>query len=206
MKRLPKHLRKEIGRCRSCKELIWWGYRYGRPLPYNVGFENDGTPYRRNPHKESCPFASDYQPSGRGNLRARADAHIEAVNRWKESCVCDKPLRDVDWGRLAIYDVPEKHAVRVAVKLVERGGPFERWHAMDAIRHFVGIAVEEKMVVALLIKPALFNRVHQHLHGVALSVFGDMSERKPVWVAGYRLEPSSVLQACNLATLQNCRT
>ena len=69
MKRLPKHLRKEIGRCRSCKALIWWGYRYGRPLPYNVGFEDDGTPYRRNPHKETCPFASDYQPSSRGNLR-----------------------------------------------------------------------------------------------------------------------------------------
>ena len=205
MRYIPKHLRREIRRCRSCNDFIWWGYRYGRPLPFNVGFENDGTPYKRNPHKETCPFASDYQPSGRGNLRARADAHTEAVNRWRESCVCDKPLRAVDWGTLAIYDVPEKHAIRVAVKLVERGGPFERWHAMDTVKHFHGIAVEEKMVVALLIKPALFNRVHQHLHGVVLSVFGDMSERKPVWVAGYRLEPSSALQSCKPATLQNCR-
>ena len=206
MRWIPKHLRKEIGRCRSCKELIWWGYRYGHPVPFDVGFENDGTPYRRKLHRESCPFASDYQPRSRGNLRARADAHTEAVNQWKASCDTDKVLRDVDWTTLAIYDVPEKHAVRVAVTLVERGGPFERWHAMDTIRHFYGIAVEEKMVVALLIKPALFNRVHQHLHGGALPVFGDMSERKPVWVAGYRLEPSSVLQDCNPATLQNRRT
>ena len=158
MGRIPKHLRKEIGRCRSCKELIWWGYRYGRPFPYNVGFESDGTPYRRGPHKETCPFASEYQPSSRGNLRARADAHTEAVNRWKQSCVSDKVPPDVDWTTLAIHDVPEKHAVRLAVKLTERGGPFEMWHAMDAIRHFYGIAVEEKRVVAILITPALFNR------------------------------------------------
>ena len=205
MRRIPKHLRKEIGRCRSCKELIWWGYRYGRPFPYNVGFESDGTPYRRGPHKETCPFASEYQPSSRGNLRARADAHTEAVNRWRQSCASDKALRDVDWTTLAIHDVPEKHAVRLAVKLTERGGPFETWHAMDAIRHFYGIAVEEKRVVAILMTPALFNRIHAHVHGFALSVFGEMAERKPVWVAGYRLEPSILLQPCNPATLQNRR-
>ena len=51
MRRIPKNLRhrKEIGRCRSCDELIWWGHRYQRPFPYNVGFERDGTPYRKHP-------------------------------------------------------------------------------------------------------------------------------------------------------------
>ena len=193
MRRLSKNLRKEIGSCRSCKEYIWWGYRYGRPFPYNVGFENDGTPYRRNPHKESCPFASDYQSKSRGNLRARADAYTKAKHRWQQSCVSDKKHLLVDWRTLAIYDVPEKHAVRLAVKLVERGGPFEAWHAMDAVRHFYGIGVEEKRVVAVLVSPAFFNRIHEHLHGLTLSVFREMAERKPVWVAGYRLEPSCVL-------------
>ena len=84
-----KNMRKEIGICRSCKAYIWWGYRFGRPFPYDVGFENDGTPYRRGPHKESCPFASEYQPKSRGNLRERADAYREAVNQWKASCESD---------------------------------------------------------------------------------------------------------------------
>ena len=200
-----KNMRKEIGICRSCKAYIWWGYRFGRPFPYDVGFENDGTPYRRGPHKEPCPFASEYQPKSRGNLRERADAHTEAVNQWKASCESDKELRPVDWTTIAIYAVPEKHAVRVAWKLTERGAPFESWHPRDTFPHFSGIAVEEKMVVAILIKPALFNQVHRHLHGFTMSVFGEMSERKPVWVAGYRLEPSCVLQPCNLAELQDGR-
>ena len=189
MRHRLKNMRKEIGICRSCKAYIWWGYRFGRPFPYDVGFENDGTPYRRGPHKESCPFASEYQPKSRGNLRDRADAHTEAVNQWKASCESDKELRPVDWTTIAIYNVPEKHAVRVAWKLTERGAPFESWHPRDTFPHFSGIAVEEKIVVAILIKPALFNRIHQHLHGFTMSVFGDMSERKPIWVAGYRLEP-----------------
>ena len=96
-----KNLRKEIGICRSCNALIWWGYRFGRPFPYDVGFEKDGTPYRRSPHKESCPYASDYQPSNRGNLRDRADAHTEAVRRWK-AVVCVRystTPRRLDSGR-----------------------------------------------------------------------------------------------------------
>ena len=188
-----KNLRKEIGICRSCNALIWWGYRFGRPFPYDVGFENDGTPYRRSPHKESCPYATDYQPSNRGNLRDRADAHTEAVRRWKESCASDTPPRPVDWTAVVIHAVPEKHAVRLAMKLVERGGPFEAWHPQDIFSHLHGIAIEENQVVAILITPALFNRIHQYLHREMLSVFSDMSGRQPVFVAGYRLEPSCVV-------------
>ena len=188
-----KNLRKEIGICRSCNALIWWGYRFGRPFPYDVGFENDGTPYRRVPHKETCPYASDYQPQSRGNLRDRADAHTEAVQRWKLSCASDTALRPVDWTAVVIHAVPEKHAARVAWKLAERGGPYNTWHPRDIIPHFVGIAVEAKKVVAILVRPVVFNRIHQHLHGELLSVFGKMTERQPVFVAGYRLEPSCVV-------------
>ena len=83
MRRIPKNLRhiKEIRRCRSCDELIWWGYRYQRPFPFNVRFEKDGTPYRSSPHRETCLFATDYEPNTRSNLRDRADAHTVAVNR-----------------------------------------------------------------------------------------------------------------------------
>ena len=199
-----KNMPKEIGICRRCDAYIWWGYRYGRPFPYDVGFEKDGTPYRRKPHKETCPYASDYQPQSRRNMRDRADAHTEAVRRWKQSCEPDTEHLPLDWTTLTIYDVPEKHAARLAWKLVERGGPFARWHPQDIFSHLHGIAIEEKRVVAILIRPALFNFIHHHLHGFMMSVFGEMSERKPVWVAGYRLEPSCVLQACNLVELQHC--
>ena len=145
-----KILEKRSGFAEVAMALIWWGYRFGKPFPYDVGFEKDGTPYRRAPHKETCPYASDYQPSNRGNLRDRADAHTEAVRRWKESCASDTAPRPVDWTAVVIHAVPEKHAVRLAVKLVERGGPFEAWHAMDAVWHFHGIAIEEKRVVAIL--------------------------------------------------------
>ncbi len=193
MKHKLKNMRKEIGVCRRCDEYIWWGYRYGRPFPYDVGFEKDGTPYRRKPHKETCPFASDYQLPSRQNMRDRADAHTEAVRRWQQSCESDKEHLPIDWTRLAIYDVLEKHGMRVSWKLVERGGPFARWHPMDVVSHLQGIAVADKQVVAVLVRDAFFNFIHHHLHGFMMSVFGEMTERKPVRVAGYRLEPSCVL-------------
>lgn len=204
MKYRLKNMPKEIGICRRCDAYIWWGYRYGRPFPYDVGYEQDGTPYRRKPHKESCLYASDYQLPSRQNLRERADAHTAAVRRWRASCESDKEQLPIDWTRVTIYDVPEKHGMRIAWKLAERGGPFARWHPLDIVSHFQGIAVSEKRVVAVLVRDAFFNWIHHHLHGFMMSVFGEMTERKPVWVAGYRLEPSCALQACNLAALQNC--
>ena len=194
MRRIPKNLRhrKEIGRCRSCDELIWWGHRYQRPFPFNVGFENDGTPYRSYPHKETCPFATDYEPKNRSNLRDRADAHTVAVNQWRQSCAPDEELPPLDWTTLARHDVPEKLAMRIAWKLTERGAALDTWHPGDIIRHLHAIAVEKKRVVAILVRPAFFNLIHHYLHGFTMSVLGDMAERKPVTVAGYRLEPTTV--------------
>ena len=42
-----------------------------------------------------------------------------------------------------IYDVPEKHAVPIAHKLTERGGPFVNWHPLDLLEHFRAIAVRD---------------------------------------------------------------
>ena len=61
---------------------------------------------------------------------------------------------------------------------------------MSAKPNFRTIAVRDQKVVAVLLTPAIYNRIHDHLHGFAMSVFSDMAERKPVSVAGYRLEPS----------------
>ena len=119
--------------------------------------------------------------------------HTEAVRRWKESCASDTAPRPVDWTAVVIHAVPEKHAVRLAMKLTERGGPFEAWHPQNIFSHLHGIAIEEKRGIAILIRPALFNCIHQHLHGEMLSVFSDMSGRQPITVAGYRLEPSCVV-------------
>ena len=196
MRRIPKNLihRKEIGRCRSCDELIWWEHPYQRPFPFNVGFEKDGTPYQSSPHRETCPFATDYEPKSRLNLRDRADAHTVAANQWRQSCVPDEEHPLIDWTTLARHEVPEKLAMRIAWKLTERGAPLDNWHPGDIIPHLHAITVEEKKVVAILVRPAVFNLIHHCLHGFAMSVLGDMSERKQVTVAGYRLEPTRVLK------------
>ena len=196
MRRIPENLRhrKEIGRCRSCDELIWWGHRYQRPFPYNVGFERDGTPYPSIPHRETCPFATDYEPKNRSNLRDRADAYTEAAERWRQSCAPDEEHLSINWTALARHDVPEKLAMRIAWKLTERGAPLYNWHIGDIIRHLHAIAVEGKRVVAVLVRPAFFNLIHHHLHGFTMSVFGEMAERKEVRVAGYRLEPTCAIK------------
>ena len=195
MIKIPKNLSKQIGRCRSCKELIWWVYREGKALAFSVGIETDGTLYHWSKlHRETCPYAVDLEPAGPQNRRARADADSFAKNRWRTSCASDKELRPVDWNTVPIYDVPEKHAWRVAWKLTKRGGPFQDWHPKDIIPHLNGIAVKEQKVVAILVKPAFFNRIHEHFHRFAMSVFSDMAERKPVFVAGYRIEPTCVLR------------
>ena len=192
MKRIPENLRhrKEISRCRSCGEIIWWGYRFQRPVAFNVGLEKDGRPYRRGPHRETCLFATDYEQENRSNLRDRADAHTVAVNRWKQSCVPDEELMNIDWKTLARHDVPEKLAMRIAWKLTERGAPFHNSYPSEIVPHLYTIAVEGKRVIAVLVRPAFFNFIHHHLHGFMMSIFSDMAERKPVTVAGYRLEPS----------------
>ena len=143
--------------------------------------------------KETCPFAADYEPKSRSNLRDRADAHTVAVNQWRQACVPDEELPPLDWKTLPRHDVPEKLAMRIAWKLTERGGHFQAWHPKDIIPHLSGIAVKEQKVVTILVKPAFFNRIHEHFHRFAMSVFSDMAERKPVFVAGYRIEPTCVL-------------
>ena len=40
------------------------------------------------------------------------------------------------WNGILIYDVPEKHAIPIAWKLVERGGPFTARHPLDMLEHF----------------------------------------------------------------------
>ena len=119
MIKTPKNLSKQIGRCRSCKELIWWVYREGKALAFSVGIETDGTLYHWSKlHRETCPYAVDLEPAGPQNRRARADADSFAKNRWRTSCASNKELRPVDWNTVPIYDVPEKHAWKVAWKLV----------------------------------------------------------------------------------------
>lgn len=195
MRRIPENLRhrKEISRCRSCDELIWWGYRFQKPFPFNVGFEKDGSPYRSSSHRETCPFATDYEPKNHSNLRDRADAYTAAVNQWKATCLQDGEPLPINWMALRRHNVPEKLAMRISWKLTERGAPLDNWHPADIIPHLHAIAVTEKRVVAVLVKPAFFNLIHHYLHGFTMSVFGEMPERKDVTIAGYRLVPICAL-------------
>ena len=188
--------KKDTGRCKFCQAVILWGYMFGKKHPYDVTFDDDGTPHKAGSHMDTCP---NWKSQG---AKARADAHTEAIQHWRLSCETPKPHDPIDAKTVVLFDVPEKHATPIALKLVEKGAPFACWHPNALISHFRKIAVRDTSVKAVLVTPAIYNRIHDHLHGFAMSVFSDMTERKPVTVAGYRLEPSSVLKSCTSATVQ----
>ena len=179
--------KKDIGRCRFCREVILWGYMFGKKHPFDVAFDEAGNPHKNGSHMDTCP---NWKTQG---LKAQADAHTAAIQKWQESCATDKARPPIDWKTVEFLDVPERHANPVALKLIQRGGPFANWHPDDLIPHLREVAVRDQKVVAVLLTPAIYNRIHDHLHGFAMSVFSDMAERKPVSVAGYRLEPYCAL-------------
>ena len=178
---------KDIGRCRLCKEVILWGYMFGKKHPFNVTFDEAGNPQKNGSHIDTCPKLKS------GGLKAQADAHTAAIEKWREACRLPDTHPAVDWKAVELFEeVPEKHAKPIAWDLVKRGAPFAGWHPDDLIPHFRSIAVRDMKVVAVLLTPAIYNRIHDHLHGFTMPVSSDMAERKPVSVAGYRLEPTVV--------------
>ena len=180
----------QVERCKSCYAPIIFRWRYGRKHPYDVVVRGGRVVTVGVSHFDTCPDAGTYGSKG---LKARADAHTAAVEKWRESCLTHKTYHEIDWRMTVLFDVPEKHAQPVVWKLIERGGPFEGWHPNDVIPHLHKVAVRDRKVVAILVKSAVFNRIHYHLYGFEMSVFSEMTERKQVSVAGYRLEPSCVI-------------
>ena len=175
--------KKDIGQCRFCKETILWGYMFGKKHPYDVTFDADGNPRKNGSHMDTCP-------DWKSRHLSQADTETAAIAQWCESCKAPKARPPIDWETVELLDVPERHAKPIAWKLTGRGAPFASWHPEDLVPHLRQVAVRDQKVVAVLLTPAIYNRIHDHLHGFAMSVFSDMAERKPVSVAGYRLEPS----------------
>ena len=183
--------KKDMGRCRSCKRVILWGYRFGNKHPYDVTFDAEGTPHKTNSHFDTCPSADTWRPQSR-SLKVLGDINSAEIRKWCDACPAPKARPPIDWNTVELLDVPERHARPITWKLTERGAPFASWHPDDLIPHLREVAIRDQKVVAVLLTPAIYNRIHDHLHGFAMSVFSDMTERKPVSVAGYRLEPSCV--------------
>ena len=180
--------KKDIGRCKFCKETILWGYMFGKKHPYDVTFDHAGNPRKNGSHMDTCP---NWKPGG---LKARADANTAAIQNWCAACQLPDAHPPIDYKTVELFDeVPEKHVKPIANQLVKQGAPFSGWHPDDLIPHFRTIAVREMKVIAVLLLPGAYNRIHYHLHGFSMSVYSDMAERKPVSVAGYRLEPTAVL-------------
>ena len=175
--------KKDIARCRFCRGVILWGYKFGKKHPYNVTFDGADRPQKNSSHMDTCP-------NWKSRHLSQADAHTAAIQHWRQSCKAPKSRPPIDWETVALFDVPDRHAHPIAWKLIGRGAPFASWHPDDLIPHLQKVAVRDQKVVAVLLTPAIYNRIHDHLHGFAMSVFSDMAERKPVSVAGYRLEPS----------------
>ncbi len=182
-------------RCGGCKSWIVWGIKNARPHPYNTIFDEKGRAHQGTSHMLTCPYADNWLPKRHKTLYARADRHMEDVRRWRESCHDPtlKYYRQLFWSSVFIEDVPEKHAIPIAWKLTERGGPFPTRHPLDLIEHFKAIAVKDDLVMWVMLTDAIFSTIHWHLHGFWLAVDEDMRRRLPVRVARYRLEPIGVL-------------
>ena len=179
--------KKDVGRCKFCQQLILWGYLAGKKHPYNVDFDHKGQPHKVGSHMDTCPEWGD-----RKWLRL-GDLNTEQIEKWRASCECPETYPAIDWKTVVLFEVPERHVQPIALKLVAQGGSHSSCHPGALFDGFEQIVVRDRKVTAVLLKPAFYNEVHQHLYGSWLSVFGDMSDRKPVSVAGYRLEPSVVL-------------
>ena len=72
--------KKDTGRCKFCQAVILWGYMFGKKHPYDVRFDDDGTPHKTGSHMDTCP---NWKSQG---AKARADAHTEAIQNWRLSC------------------------------------------------------------------------------------------------------------------------
>ena len=182
-------------RCGACKSWIVWGTKNARPHPYNAQFDAKGRAHQGTSHFLTCPYADNWHPKRHKTLRARADRHTADIQRWRASC-CNSVLkhyRKMFWNGILIYDVPEKHAIPIAWKLAERGGPFYGHHPLDLLVHFEAVAVRNGLVMWVMPRDVIFNRIHAHLHGFSMDLASGMPERLPVIVAGYRLEPFGVL-------------
>ena len=107
--------KKDTGRCKFCQAVILWGYMFGKKHPYDVTFDDDGTPHKAGSHMDTCP---NWKSQG---AKARADAHTEATQNWRLSCEAPKPHDPIDAKTVVLFDVPEKHATPIALKLVEKG-------------------------------------------------------------------------------------
>ena len=122
-------------RCGGCKSWIVWSIKNARPHPYNTIFDEKERAHQGTSHFLTCPYADNWLPKRHKTLYARADRHTEDVRRWRESCHDSvlKYYHQIFWNGVFIYDVPKKHAVPIAWKLTERGGPFPARHPLDLI-------------------------------------------------------------------------
>ena len=185
----------KVNHCWACQAPIVWGIKNAKPHPYNAAFDNKGRVHHGTSHMSTCAEIEVFLPKHHKTLYARADRCTADFTRWRKSCFNSSLMRihKINWGGISVYDVPEKHAIRIAFKLSERGGPFPTRHPEDLLQHFKAIAVRNKLVMWVMLRNAIYNQIHCHLHGWWLSVFTDMSERAPVKVEKYQLEPISVL-------------
>ena len=182
-------------RCLACNEWIVWGIKNAKMHPFNVNFDKIGHPHQADSHELTCRKINQQLRKREKTLSARAERQIEDVSRWRASC-CDtgsRSPRTLCWDGVHIHDVPEKHSIPIAHKLVERGGPFARWHACDLLEHFRAIAVHNGFVMWVLLTVGIYNLIHGHLYGFMMSIHSDMQERLPVTVARYPLEPICIL-------------
>ena len=129
-------------RCGACKSWIVWGIEKRQATSLQRAIRREGHVRIRAVRTFlTCPYADNWLPKRYKTLRARADRNTADIQRWRASC-CDSVLkhyRQIFWNGIMIYDVPEKHAIPIAWKLVRAWRSFLRTrHPLDMLEHFRG--------------------------------------------------------------------
>ena len=157
-------------KCKYCNNWIIWRKLSDKNYPFDASFDHNSRAYPVNQH--ICE-------NRRFSLRVAGDIDTAIRHEWRDENV---RLGQFDTDMLDAGD--ERIFKLLAETLTKEGAPFEAHTQKDVIGYFRRLNDGK----AVLCRSA-FNIVHSALHGSAMSVFGDMSDRKPVRIRGIHIEP-----------------
>lgn len=185
-----------IASCKGedCEAKVFWGRLFGKAHPFDYIIINDD-PVPVNSHFDTCPNAGQFRGGPAAQAKRNAGIHEMNIDYWhRENRKHDKPYRAIDFNVANItWLVNDKDASKVAKMLTRHGGEFDKHEPRDVQQCLIGTIIDEDYILALITKSAAYNRIHDYFHGFMMNVHEDMSDRKPICVAGYQLEPYAAI-------------
>ena len=174
--------------CLYCRRLL-------RKSKFNAVIDSNGKLSEGLPHDLTCPHSvkTEWLPEAyRQRLRDE-----DAIEAWRLSCRIesndffssnsyDNPK--TTWKYVRLYNTPPPIAMEIAMKLVEKGGPFQDRNPRDLSYCIQAITMLERILTWVLIKDKIYEQIYQHLY----STLPD-EEPLPVFVRGFQIEPFSIM-------------